>query len=369
MVQRSAIVVALLAAALGCAATAQAQGFPGDLNDQTVAVDELVWPEEPRPSPKFYESPYGRTYFVADGLAFARDGNDDFPVAGLGGFGVLSPEDIDFAHQPGLRALAGLRVNNFTAIEASWLGFLDWDDSAVVRNATINDVGTPGDLDSPLSGFGNPAQIVGLDYNREIRERIITKLNSYELNLRRRLPMPYCTTQVTGLVGLRYMQIKDEFQFRSQSFLPLFGGVANAVDVRAMNEMFGVQLGGSLELHVERRAWLNFEAKGLMLFNDADQATTYTIGPIGGGGTTTFGGSNDSQVSFGVELQGTLLWRFHPNIVGRLGYQAIFLEGLALGSENFSLNAPTIPAGDFSGFHQSGDLIFHGPFTGMTFTW
>ena len=50
------------------------------------------------------------------------------------------------------------------------------------------------------------------------------------------------------------------------------GAGVNTIDVQAQKDLFGVQLGGSLELHVEPRAWLNFEAKGLMLYNDADQA-------------------------------------------------------------------------------------------------
>jgi hypothetical protein len=370
MFQRSAIVVALLAAALGVGSKARAQGFPGDLTDQTVAVDELVLPEEPRPSPKPYESPLGRAYFVTDVVGFERDSSSDNAVAALNGTVVLDADDIDFVHQPGVRALVGIRLNNFVAVEASYLGLLDWDESETIRNASPGLAGIPGDLDSPLSNFGIPVSVVGLDFNHQISERVITTFNTAELNLRRRLPMPYCTTQMTGLAGVRYMQIDDEFQFRSRSFLPLFFGAAQAVDVQAENRLIGPQLGGALELHIERRAWLNLEAKGAMLYNEAQQATTYTAGTLVVPAiATTGGGSDGSRIAFAVDLQATLVWKFNPAIVGRVGYQALIMNGLALGSENFAENAPTIPAGDFSGFSDSGDLIFHGPFTGVTFTW
>jgi hypothetical protein len=67
-------------------------------------------------------------------------------------------------------------------------------------------------------------------------------------------------------------------------------------------------------------------------------------------------------------VQVTLEWKFSQAIVGRLGYQAIFVEGLALGSENFNRNA-LAAATDPSQLVKDGNAAIHGPFTGLTITW
>ena len=72
------------------------------------------------------------------------------------------------------------------AIEASFLGLLQWDESRAVRDSTVNSQGTAGNLFSPLTNFGNPPQ-VGLDFNTLASLRIISQFNNGELNLRQRL--------------------------------------------------------------------------------------------------------------------------------------------------------------------------------------
>jgi hypothetical protein len=54
--------------------------------------------------------------------------------------------------------------------------------------------------------------------------------------------------------------------------------------------------------------------------------------------------------------------------VARFGYQGIFIDGLALGSDNFLRNVPNMTT-DPSELAKDGHLAYHGPFAGATLTW
>ncbi len=236
-----------------------------------------------------------------------------------------------------------------------------------MRNDTDNAFGVPGNMFSPFSNFGDPA-VVGLDYNQLASIRSVSDFNSAELNLRQRLPVPASCVQATALFGLRYVNIGEQFQYRTQSLVPVGVGATNAVDVSTGNSMFGVQAGGKVSMQFERRVWIDFEVKFLLLHNSASQQTDYTYGPIGGPDSTITGAHSQGLVTLGTDLAITGMWQFTPWLVGQLGYQGIFLDGLALASNNFTQNAPlmTIAPTELS---YNGHLAFHGPFAGLTATW
>lgn len=367
--QRSAVVFALLVCAwAGRPAAAQEILTEQDFI-QSQAVDNLIWPNDPTIAPFPYQSPLERTYFATDFVAMRRDDRSTVRLATVNNQStvVLTSADIDYLNEPGLRVLWGRRFNNDFAIEASYFGLMQWDNSASAHNSTTNALGTSGNIFSPFTNFGNPAT-VGLDYNYVVAARTETKLDNVELNLRQRLDMPYSNVQVSVLYGTRYMNIRDRFEYRSKSNSPVPGGTANAVDVAAKNNMFGVQLGGAIEFHVERRAWLNFEAKGVMFQNDTSQQTTYTTGPLAGPGITTSASNSKGRVNFAADIQAACVWKFTPALVGRVGYQAVFIDGVALGSENFGANALVVSSGPTE-LAYKGQLIFHGPFVGLVLTW
>ena len=73
-------------------------------------------------------------------------------------------------------------------------------------------------------------------------------------------------------------------------------------------------------------------------------------------------------LAVGADVQASVVWKFTPMIVGRVGYQCIFIDGLALGSDNFSRNAPLLSTGHTE-IENTGQLTLHGPFAGLTVTW
>lgn len=315
-----------------------------------------------------YESPLLTTYFTASVVGFRRDWQTSRTIATLDNTtdAVLRTNDLNFVNQPGLSLLAGRRLTDYFAIEAGFVGLLKWDETRAVQDQTPNSQGTLGNLFSPFTNFGDPP-IVGLDYNDFVSIRTQSDFNTFEINVRQRFDTPPSMMQASGLYGFRYFNIHEQFQYRSTSQSPA-GGTANAVDVETHNGLYGVQVGGTVEFRIEPRAWLNIEAKGIMCYNAASQETQYTVGPLAGQGVTTNSDATNGRVLLGADVTAQLIWSFKPGIVGRVGYQGIFLDGLALASENFVRNAPFIPTGT-TDVYRDGHLAYHGPFAGLTVTW
>lgn len=324
--------------------------------------------DEPLTPPTPYQPPTQTFYVVSDFVGFSRLSPTATFARANRTTTVLSGDDLEYAIAPGLRGILGVRLTDYYALEVGYLGLFDFNEQESVRSPDLNTFQTQGNLFSPFTNFGNPAQ-PGLDFNNFVSVASETQFNTGELNVRRRWDLPSSGFQATGIWGLRYMSLADRFSYRSRSAVPVPNGSAVADDVNAYNRMFGTQLGGALEMHIERRAWINLEAKGLMLSNAAEQNTQFSTGPQFGPPTQTITGTGSQRrLCLGVDVQASLSWRFSPAIVGRVGYQAIFLEGVALGSDNFEKNLSNV-AVDPSELVSDSRMTFHGPFTGLTVTW
>lgn len=365
---RSARYLGALLATLALSTAAAAQELAErDFLDESAAIDSLVQPTRPIPPPVPYEAPTGTFYIATDLVGFTRSDAAGVFATSSARQPVLTGDDLDFANQPGLRTLLGVRLTDYLAAEGSYLGLFDWNEQATVRNNSTNTLGTVGNLLSPFTQFGQPPTS-GLDYLRFVDVRVKSQFNSGELNLRHYIDLPYSTVQASALYGTRYLGIRERFSYRSESTVPNPAGTAIAVDVDTDNQMFGPQIGGALDMHIAPRAWLNLEAKGIMLFNDTSQSTQFTTGPLVGPGVPLAGSRSDHRLTYAADLQATLSWKFSKAFVWRVGYQAIFVEGLSLASENFSVNAQNASV-DPSRLSKDGNLAIHGPFTGLTLTW
>lgn len=366
---RIALIAAVLLA-LSCRTPARAVetacGFPWAFGDPCVDAFGLT---DSCCEPMLCESPLEATYVTVDMVAFLRDwqASQTFATLDTPTNPVLGTHNLVFAYQPGLRLLVGRQFDQRRAIEASFIGILQWNEVRAVADSTVNTLGTAGNLFSPFSGFGDPA-LVGFDYNNFASIRSISSFNNVEINLRQQLPTASGCIQASGLAGVRYINVRDQFVYQTRSLEPVAPGTDNMVDVLARNSMIGVQGGGALDFRIERRAWLSFEGKLLLLGNGSSQQTAFTTGPLVGASTTVTGARSQSRVTLGADLAGTFLWKLGPSFIVRAGYQAIFLDGLALGANNFLRNVPVMTTNP-NELSQNGRLAFHGPFAGLTLTW
>ena len=205
-------------------------------------------------------------YGKVDMMALFRDTKDTYPMATLGPLGgtALGTGNFRSEFSPGVRALIGKTLGDWYRVEASYFGSYSWDDTVATRNLDVNDLGGDGNLYSPFSGFGDPAGEVGLDYNDFASLRFSSTLNNGEINLRRRVLMRPGCYETSFVIGARYMDIGEQFDYLTQS-----GASSNAVSIGTSNQMIGAQIGLLSQFLIQPRCWIDFEMKGGIFSNDA----------------------------------------------------------------------------------------------------
>lgn len=358
---------------VGCGAASNSVGCS---NGACSELEPQFWPPGNRfdqyqgcpPPPLLHFSPRQTWYIVADAVGFKRDSGADRTFAALGTAAnpVLGTDDLRFEFEGGLRTLIGRRFNDDWALEGSYFGLLTWDDERAIRDATPNAQGGVGNLMSPFSNFGAPA-VPGLDFNNFASIRYASTLDNFELNFRQRVETRPSIMEVSMLYGFRYVDVREHFEYATQSTAPAPLGAAQAVDVQTGNDMYGFQLGTALEFRAHRQFWINLEMKGAVLHNHAVQNTSYSATTVGQ--TANFaGGVSRDRTSFLGDLALTFQYQFRPTLVGRIGYQAIWVDGVALAQDNFQSSAPILTLGPPQIDH-AGNVVYHGPFAGLMYTW
>jgi hypothetical protein len=306
---------------------------------------------------------------MAEGAAIRRDPSRDFRVASLNAPDnpVLSTGDLALDFQPAGRFLVGHTLGECLQIEGVYLGVVESDDTRAVRNTTPNALGGQGNLFSPFGGFG-AVPLQGWDYNNFAQIRYTSSLRNAELNLRRQLPMPPERLAASVLVGVRYVGIPEEFDYLTQSDVPAPGGATNSIRVTTDNQMIGPQIGGLFQFYYENRWWLNFEIKGGLLSNRAEQSTSFQQIDSQGVTHDHFGSRQENHTAFLGELDLTAVYRWSPHFATRLGYQAIWMTDLALASNNLNTDINILLDGP-AGLDHRGNTVYHGPHAGIELSW
>ncbi|MEX2186093.1 MAG: BBP7 family outer membrane beta-barrel protein [Pirellulales bacterium] len=318
----------------------------------------------PQPAINYFD-PHGRWYVAADGIALKRDPSDERPIAtrDTATDVVLSTSDLRGEFEGGLRLLVGRQLSERWAIEGSYFGLTTWRAQAAVRDSTLNADGTLGNLFSPFSGFGDPA-VVGLDFNSLASINNTSSLDNFELNVRQRVDLPASQLGAYMLYGVRFMNLRERFEYRTESASPAPGGSINAIAVETDNDAVGFQLGSALEWRVEERGWITVEMKGVVAHNNADQATVGDLSGI----AAVAGARGESRTTFVGDLSVAAMYQFTPRLLGRIGYQSIWVDGVALASENLEADPNVLTLGPPRLVHD-GSVVYHGPFAGLTLTW
>lgn len=336
----------------------------------SIFLERKIHPEPCVPcEPKTYGCPEAPFWYVeADAIALMRDPDSDRAFATLGpddGDPVfaLSSGDLEYGFRPGGRLLLGRMLGPRYGLETTVLVADDWAESLAVRDNTANGLGGFGNLFSPFTDFGNPP-VDGLDYNNLAMIREASSFTSVEINIRQRLEMPPIPMQGSLFYGIRYIDIGEDFNYYTESDLPS----ANAVDVSTDNRLLGVQLGALFEFHVEPRWWVNLRMSAALCGNDARQTTLYTATDELGISTEFAGDRDDLVTAFAGELSLAFTYYITPNLMTRLGWRGLWIEGLALAAENFEEDINILTLGP-AGLVDDGKVIYHGPFLGTAMVW
>jgi hypothetical protein len=301
-------------------------------------------------------------YVTADGGAIRRNPTHRINFASLNDPGniALSTGNFNYDFSAAGRLIVGGTLNDCLQIESVYTGVAEAADTAAVRDSTPN-VGGLGHLFSPFGGFG-ASPIVGLDYNNLAQIHYTSSLQIVELNIRRQVPVPPGRLTASVLFGVRYISLPEDFDYATQSIL----GSA-AIHVATNNQMVGPQIGAMFEMYVDNRWWVNFEMKGAVMNNRAQQTTSGAINYIGA--VVPLSGSEcENHTSFAGDLALTFVYRWSPHFTTRLGYQALWLTNMALAPDNLNTNINILTQGPAQLNHGS-QTVYHGPFAGVELGW
>lgn len=323
-------------------------------------------------------------YFRAEGVALRRDAAADRTFAALvnrtwtsateytqTNSGALSTGDLNFGYRGGGRALIGRSLGQWSAIEVSYFDVGDWHEiGAVTDNTpfeTAQGVFEGSSLFSPFTGV-NDDPVRGLDYNNFVSIDYFSSLYNIEWNLRRMLPIAEPRMRGSVLVGGRYMNLSERFSYFGSSIDPVVA--TNSVTTRTSNDMLGVQVGAQFAFEVDPQWWVDCEIKGVAFDNVARQETNYVhtgAEPAGFAGThSTWRAENSS--SFALDLSLTCTYQISHCLSVRFGYQAIWLDGLALASENLNGDANLLLSGPGI-LVDTGRAVYHGMNLGAICVW
>jgi hypothetical protein len=308
-------------------------------------------------------------YALIDFAPLTFDANGTIPLASVNPAGrpLFTTNDLEPEFDAGARVTIGYTLaGGCYQVEGSYLGVYDWQDFVTIANSTANSQGGVGNLSSAFSNFNIP-RVAGLDLNNRIGIADINSFKSAELNFRGWLNMPPGPFDVQLLVGARYMKSAEQFDYNAFSDRPLPQGSQNLASVLTRNDMYGVQIGIDMDFMINARCYVDWETKGGMLENFASQSTSYTN--INSAGTTSVfnTGASQHRTAFFGDVSVVANWQLAPNWNLRLGYQAIFLTGVALGPQNFQTNNALLRTGPGQ-LDDTGEAVYHGPVLGVQWT-
>jgi hypothetical protein len=296
--------------------------------------------------------------------------NIDLSSDGINGDILLSTNDLDFNEELGFRLTAAKQIFAGATAEFTYFGLFNWSASAANRTPT-----NPDDIFSVLSNFGQ-TPFNGFDETDRAASHSISyssTIDNFEMNFRKRFTAPNCRLQYSWLAGIRYVYLLEDFNYTT-----IGGGAPSrgsmVYDVRARNSLTGFQIGGDAWLNLVPGVNIGADIKAGVFGNYANQNTSILATTTAPASTTTFNESIDgNDVSLIADANLYFMWRLGPNWTVRAGYNFLFLEGVALGTENFNTSPGAILAGGASNrvaaINDDGNVFYHGGFGGLEYMW
>jgi hypothetical protein len=304
-------------------------------------------------------------YASADFAPLTVDYQEDIEIARLGptppGPGPSGPTVLDTGNlrpefDSGGKFTVGRRIFDCYRVEGTYIGSYDWQDEVVVTNSDPNTLGGTGNLSTFLSDFSNPIT-AGLDGNSFVSIAFQSSFQSGEFNIRYWADLPPGPFDVSYLVGARYLRMREQFNFFGEADLPLPAGTTNDLQFNTTNDLWGVQIGIQGAFLKTTRWWVDFDLKGGMYNNHVSADTSFIQN-----GVLTELGDEQNRTAWVGDLSLVANWQMTPQCAFRIGYQAIFINGLALAHEQSVGPLFTNTPGPLD---DGGELCYHGPIIGL----
>jgi hypothetical protein len=170
---------------------------------------------------------------------------------------------------------------------------------------------------------------------------------------------------LTFLIGARHMSIREQFDYFSQSTTGPFAGDSAAVHAQTGNDLWGPQIGSTVEFYTSQQSWVRLEGKAALCDNFASRdLQSAVVGTTPSVPASALSGSGTTYVG---DIGVTVYWRPTEHIISRIGYQLLWVHDIALASENFDID-PTSGQPPVA-MNRTGSSLYQGPFAGIEVNW
>lgn len=334
------------------------------------AFKEALWITAQR-----YDDHWVQVY--AEALFFDREDNaGNIPITsdGIQGPILMSTDDVILQGEEGgtrLSAAFDMFANSFD-LELSYFGHFQWSNSAQVTSNTNS-------LYSIFSDFGqNPPQVGFESTDQATLQRLNydSELDNFEINTRFR--WSHSTKPITGawILGVRYLRVDerlDFFSFAEDHIDPFTGnprgGELNyALDVD--NDLVGFQVGGEFMVAIWPGLLVGADFEGGIYGNNIKNIANIREDTVTSGPAQVVERQMAQEAAFVGEANVRAIYRIYHNLYARVGYQAVFVDGLALAVENFNTAPPFFGGEPRQLFDRTdGNLFLHGAHVGVECQW
>ncbi|MCC7083780.1 MAG: BBP7 family outer membrane beta-barrel protein [Pirellulales bacterium] len=251
---------------------------------------------------------------------------------------IANAQNFNFNWNVGVDVSAIRSLGGSKALEVRYFGIDGW---RATQNFTT----------SPIWNFPTDPPLFGLG-SANIEAVYTSRLYSTEVNLRQGM-----NDRFGWLIGFRWLQVHENLNFDAD-----FGGNQASITDNVDNNLYGGQLGFN---------WQVYNRGGPFRVD-----SVFKAGIFGNAANNTFGvtqqlgpafGANQSrgQVAFVGEIGLTGVYQWTDHIALRGGYQVLWVEGIAVASDQ--LTAIDVLAA--SGIDSTGGAFYHGALASVDFTW
>lgn len=272
------------------------------------------------------------SYGLVEVLALQRDNeaaNRPLVTDATSGNTLLSVGDLNASTAIGARVFVGRRIDESWGREAGYMGVYGMTGSESLR----------GDENLALAG---PLESQSLPFSdgSHVRATWVSTINSAEFNLfRSRCEGGDC---IDWLGGFRYLNVAEQagLAFTCCEDSPL-GPFSSSTTVQTSNNLIGGQLGGRA-----RRTWDRWAVEGWaktgLFANVANQSQSPVIDPTGSGTVVRDARSAwGTETAFVADLNASLVYRLNDIWGIRVGYNLIWISGIALAPNQWDFSTAT----------------------------
>jgi hypothetical protein len=314
---------------------------------------------------------------AVDYMSLRRDdagSNIMFASSVLGGpDAALETNDIDFDYEPSFRFTGVFQAGPGSNVEFTYYGLFNYNEAVDARSPT-------NELFSVYTNFGTIPVVGGLpetDFSNLQRIEYSSTFDSFEVNFRQRWISANCRYQGSWLFGVRHFILDENFRYFTRSGVaagldPLVAAQSNTT-VSTGNNLTGAQLGGDIWICLVPGLRLGVEGKAGVYGNNMNANTTITVNTLLPPDDVFREHLDDTDVAFIGDANFLLTYRLSYQWTLRGGYQLLYVDGVALASENFN---PTLPnLANVNGLirqpavNDNGNVFYHGWNVGLEFNW